>query len=170
MVAVTEVIRIEIIIELDAVHSVFADYFRRSSGNQVADLGDARIKILAASRLYHPARLAPFGVGAVGIESFRHQHLAGIELDAVRIEPGVQLQAPLVGGGDSQLQKIVARILPLLTGEQMGEGEKLGGIKGVGKGTNLEKHRVQPKGADLIKHGRKAGSGRRFIEPLKSKL
>ncbi len=130
-------IGVEVVVEVDRVDLVLVHRVEHRLAHELADLGQPRVVVELAAVRHHPVLVLAGGVGR------RQLAEVGVVGDAVRVEPGVQLQTAGVGLLDGRAQRVPAGVLALGAGEDLRPRLVRRGPQGVGGGPYLEDHGVQ---------------------------
>ncbi|RAO32897.1 hypothetical protein PSN13_03587 [Micromonospora saelicesensis] len=134
---------VEVVVEVDAIDVVPLDGIHHGGLDELADLGDPGVVVEPAAgdagrwvgegpvgvllRRVAGGELGEVGAGAAG----------GGHRDAVRVEPGVELQVPLVRLVDQEGQWVPARVLAAYPGQVFRPGLVRRGPERVGGGPDL---------------------------------
>ena len=152
--------RIKIIVELDAIHGVFADDFRHAVTDELAHLCDAGIEIIAAVTRDHPFRMLLGGRGIrQGIEIALR---IGTGTDAVRIDPRLQPQI----AGMCLFYPIRERVKRIGRRRAAGAGQipaprkELGAVQRIAGRAHLKIHGVGAARRDAVECGAAFGAQR----------
>ncbi|MNR23647.1 hypothetical protein D3C85_1406770 [compost metagenome] len=113
----------------------------------LAGFRNARINIELAVRFDDPFRMGFCHMIA------RQIGRVGICCRAERIEPGMELHAPAVGGTDHIFQRIIARILALRAGQYLGPRNQHRRIQAVAGGSYLHEYGIEAGALQLVQQG-----------------
>ena len=126
--------RIEIIIDMQAVKGVLGHQFGGNFSQERMCAGQGRIQIVAAGILFHQLRMRLHRAqGSMGLSG---------RPDTVRIDPGMDFKAQLVGFFYRKGRGVITRIDAFRSGEHAAPGQQFRRPQGVHIGTDLEENNV----------------------------
>ena len=134
---------IKIVVEVDAVDGIVRTQFLDPVGNVLPHLGAGGVKVRAVCGVLYPAGVLP--CGAVVAERRDKPRL-----QAVGVDPRLQLQPARVGGLDEDRQRVKAGVDALRAGTKVAEREICAGVERVAEGAYLRQHDGAAQRADVV--------------------